>query len=162
MQEKDFIDPEILKNGNVLLLLKQRFIENRSVETIFPLLCCLRDSQVIVPVNVTMSKEDEEMFLHAQKGDTVTTSGNIRMKPDILQNGDAFFFPMFSNAEQMPEDYAAKFSNINMSVLQCIKMAKTYDKVIGLVLDAFTDPVVLEYQLADIIPRLESRLKPEE
>lgn len=162
MQEKDFIDPEILKNGNVLLLLKQRFIENRSVETIFPLLCCLRDSQVIVPVNVTMSKEDEEMFLHAKKGDTVTTSGNIRMKPDILQNGDAFFFPMFSNAEQMPEDYAAKFSNINMSVPQCIKMAKTYDKVIGLVLDAFTDPVVLEYQLADIIPRLESRLKPEE
>ena len=52
MQEKDFVDPEILKNGNVLLLLKQRFIENRSEETIIPLLCCLGDSQVIVPMNV--------------------------------------------------------------------------------------------------------------
>ena len=56
MQEKDFVDPEILKNGNVLLLLKQSFIENRSEETIIPLLCCLGDSQVIVPMNVTMSK----------------------------------------------------------------------------------------------------------
>ena len=82
MQEKDFVDPEILKNGNVLLLLKQSFIENRSEETIIPFLCCLGDSQVIVPMNVTMSKEDEEMFLHAQKGEIVTTSGDIRMKPE--------------------------------------------------------------------------------
>ncbi len=29
-----------------------------------------------------MSKEDEEMFLHAQKGEIVTTSGDIRMKPE--------------------------------------------------------------------------------
>ena len=37
-------------------------------------------------------------------------------------------------------------------------MAKSYEQVCGLVLDAFTEPLVLEYELADIVARMESRL----
>lgn len=154
----NYIDAKALESGEVLLYLKRSFLEKRSTETLIPVLSCLRDSQVIVPMNVTMSKEDEEMFMNVKAGDTVKTSGQIRMKPDILQNGENFFFPMFSNAEQMPEDYRAHFSTINLSVLQCIQMAKSYEQVCGLVLDAFTEPLVLEYELADIVARMESRL----
>lgn len=157
----EYIDAKTLESGKVLLYLKHNFLENRSRETLFPVLSCLRDSQVIVPMNVTICKEDEEMFKNAQAGDTVSICGDIRLKPDILQNGDSFFFPMFSNMEQIPEDYGAHFSTINLSVLQCIEMAKSYKQVGGLVLDAFTEPMVLEYGIADIILQLESRLIPE-
>lgn len=157
----EYIEAKTLESGKVLLYLKHNFIENRSQETLFPLLSCLRDSQVIVPMNVIMSEADEDMFMNVKVGDVVSTNDEIRLKPDILQNGDNFFFPMFSNAEQIPEDYGSHFSTINLSVLQCIEMAKSYEHVCGLVLDAFTDPVVLEYDLADLIPQFESRLKPE-
>lgn len=157
----EYIEAKTLESGKVLLYLKYNFIENRSQETLFPLLSCLRDSQVIVPMNVIMSEADEDMFMNVKVGDVVSTNDEIRLKPDILQNGDNFFFPIFSNAEQIPEDYGSHFSTINLSVLQCIEMAKSYEHVCGLVLDAFTDPVVLEYDLADLIPQFESRLKPE-
>ena len=68
---------------------------------------------------------------------------------------------MFSNIGEIPEEYGSHFSTINISVLQCIHMAKSYQHVCGLVLDAFTDPLVLEYEIADIIPQLESKLAPE-
>lgn len=157
----EYIEAKTLESGKVLLYLKYNFIENRSQETLFPLLSCLRDSQVIVPMNVIVSEADEDMFMNVKVGDVVSTNDEIRLKPDILQNGDNFFFPMFSNAEQIPEDYGSHFSTINLSVLQCIEMSKSYEHVCGLVLDAFTDPVVLEYDLADLIPQFESRLKPE-
>ena len=158
----EYIDAKALESGTVLLYLKHSFLKKRSSETLFPVLSCLRDSQVIVPMNVIMSKEDEEMFQNLKAGDTVSTREDIRLKPDILQNGEHFFFPMFSNAEQIPKEYGTHFSTINVSVLQCIEMAKSYKHASGLVLDAFTEPLVLEYEIADIIPQLESRLAPEE
>lgn len=159
---EDYIDPKVLEDGNMLLYSKYKFLENRREDNLFLLLSCLRDSQVIVPMNATISKEDEEMFLKAQAGDTVSTHKEVRLKPDILQNGEKFFFPMFSNADQIPEEYGSRFSTITLSVLQCIEMAKSYKNVCGLVLDAFTEPMVMEYDLADLIPELESRLAPEE
>lgn len=158
---KDYIDAKTLESGKVLLYLKHNFLENRSQETLFPLLSCLRDSQVIVPMNLIMSEKDEEMFMNVKAGDVVSTNDDIRLKPDILQNGENFFFPIFSNMDEIPDEYGSHFSTINMSVLQCIEMAKSYDHVCGLVLDAFTDPCVLEYPIADLIYQFESRLAPE-
>ncbi|MBE7027328.1 MAG: hypothetical protein E7410_07215, partial [Ruminococcaceae bacterium] len=71
---KKDIDKKTLESGRVLLYLKHEFLSNRSKETLFPLLSCLRDSNVIVPVNVTMSDFDKEKFLNSKQGDVVTTS----------------------------------------------------------------------------------------
>lgn len=154
----EYINPETLQNGNVLLYLKHSFIEKKSGEAMLPLLCCLRDSQVIVPMNAIISDEDINSLMGAKKGDILTNKNDIRLKPDILQNGKQFLFPMFSNEGEMPEDYASRFSSINMNVVDCIKMAKSYKKVSGIVLDAFTDPVILPYSIADMILEIESRL----
>lgn len=162
MEENSYIDPKTLESGKVLLYLKHKFLEDQTEQALLSVLGCLRDSQVIVPVSMTMSEEDKEKLLSAKKGDKFSASDEIRLKPDILQRGEQFFFPMFSNKEEMPQKYAANFSTINMSVLQCIQMAKTYEQVTGLVLDAFTDPLVLNYSLADLISELESRLRPED
>jgi len=161
IMKKD-IDKKTLESGRVLLYLKHEFLSNRSKETLFPLLSCLRDSNVIVPVNVTMSDFDKEKFLNSKQGDVVTTSDEIRCKPDILKNGDNFFFPMFSNEEQIPEEYGNNFSKVVLPVLRCINMAKSYEHVCGIVIDAFTEPLVLEYEIADLIFEFESRLKSED
>lgn len=155
------VEKEILGAEKVLLHLKHNFLANRSKETLFPLLSFLRDSNVIVPVNIIMSDADLEKFSKFEKGETVTTSDAIRCKPDILKNGDKFFFPMFSNKEQIPREYEINFSTIELSVLQCIEMAKSYDHVCGVVLDAFTEPLVLEYDIADLISKFESNIRTE-
>lgn len=157
----DYIEAKTLESGKVLLYLKHNFLENRCQETLFPLLSCLRDSHVIVPMNVIMSEEDEKMFMNVSVGDVISTNDDIRLRPDILQNGENYFFPIFSNREEIPEDYGSHFSTINLPVLQCIEMAKSYEHVCGLVLDAFTSPCVLEYELADLIKLFDSRLAPE-
>lgn len=158
----DYIDSKTLENGNVLLYLKYNFFKNRDESSLFPVLSCLRDSQVIVPMNTITSKEDEEMLLDVKIGDIVSTHNQIRLKPDILQNGDKFFFPIFSNEEQIPAKYGSRSSTINLSVIQCIEMAKSYERVCGLVLDPFTEAMIIDYELADLIRTFESRLKTEE
>ena len=156
---KKYIDPKKLEDGKVLVYLKHKYVEESTEENIYPLLGCLRDSQVLVPMNVTMSEEDEAMFKNADVGDVVQSKGDIRLIPDILQNDDKYYFPMFSNKEQMPEDYANHFSIIDLSVVQCIEMAKNIDKLSGLVIDAFTEPMVIKFDLADVIMKLESSCK---
>lgn len=158
----DYMDPKTLEYGNILLYLKHNFFKKEDEDSLFAVLSCLRDSHVIVPMNATISKEDEEMFLASKVGDILSSHNDIRLKPDILQNGDKFYFPMFSNIEQIPEDYGSCFSTVNLSVLQYIEMAKTYEKTSGLVLDPFTEPLIIEYELADLITKLESRIDPDE
>lgn len=153
------VNEEVLRSGKILIYLRDQFLANRSKETLFPLLNCLRDSKVIVPVSMAMSKQDAEKFAKSKAGETVTASGPIRFRPDILKKGEKCFLPMFSNKEQIPANYRENFSTISVSVLQCLEMAKKNQKICGLVLDAYTKPVVLEYPVADLIPKFESKLK---
>ena len=62
----------------------------------------LRDSWVWIPCNAALGEEDTNAFLEMLKeagddlesleGKNLCTSEKIRMIPDILQNGDDFFF----------------------------------------------------------------------
>jgi hypothetical protein len=45
----------------------------------------------------------EKGGLDSLAGMELTNQDNIRMVPDILQNGDDFFFPVFTSAEEMGE-----------------------------------------------------------
>lgn len=154
-----YIDPKKLEDGKVLVYFKHKYLEESTEDNIYPLLACLRDSQVLVPMNVTMSEEDEAMFKNADVGDLLQSKDDIRLIPDILQSDDKYYFPMFSNKEQMPEDYANHFSIITLPVVQCIEMAKNIDNLNGLVIDAFTDPMVIKFDLADVILKMESSVK---
>lgn len=158
MMAENGITRETLESGRVLLALKRHFIEKSSKENLFALLSCLRDSMVIVPITVTMSDVDEVAFLNAKKGDTVTTEESVRLKPDIMIQGEDLYFPMFTNADQMPEDYVG-FSTLEISVVQCIDLAKGMGDLTGLVLDPLTEEtVIIPFDLADVILQIESRL----
>ena len=65
------------------------------------------------------------------------------MVPDILQNGDEFFFPVFTTAEEMGE-YGNNFSNIQRHFLEAANLARNNEKnVAGIVINAFSEPFVI-------------------
>lgn len=152
--EQNKITPESLESGNVLLYLKQKFFDDSSSENIGPLLACLRDSVMLVPASIAVSKEDMEAFTNAKAGDNVETGSDMHIEPDILENGGKKYFPVFSNREQLPEDYVKDFSVIRIPMTQCIEIAKSYMGLDGFVLDAFTAPMTISFELADIIAKL--------
>ena len=81
------------------------------------------------------------------------------MIPDILQNGNDFFFPVFSSVEEMGE-YGENFSKIQKHILDVISMARNNEKNIsGIVLNAFTEPFVLDAEIFDIVENMKTRLE---
>ncbi len=157
MEEK--ITAEMLEDGSILVALTQQYGEDRSDENFIALLSCLRDSVVWVPMNVIVSQEDQEQFLKAKVGEEVKNKNAIRLKPDILAVASgAQFFPVFSQKEQIDEEYGRHFSMMPMPFLQALAAAQTYD-VVGIVVDAFSAKLVIEKELFDFIKEMPTQLE---
>ena len=114
-------------------------------------------SNFLVPCNVYISDADKERFMNANIGDTVTPTDNIRMKPDILQSGDELFFPIFTNCEQMGDDYSNHFSKIEMDFPSVMENVSARGDLSGIVIDAFTSPFVISKDTFEIIKELERK-----
>lgn len=158
------VNPETLENGKVLCYLKLRFLEDIGDEqAMTAFLTCLRDSNVWVPCRIGMEAEDLEQFQKAKTGEMITTQNETRLEPDILQTKvGELYFPIFSQREQIPEEYGAHFSLLSMPALRCLSMAHAIQDVEGLVLDAFTRPLMIPFQIADSLPEFPSRLAAQE
>ena len=90
-----------------------------------------------------------------------TNQDNIRMVPDILQNGDEFFFPVFTTAEEMGE-YGERFSKIEKHFLEAANLARNNERdLTGIVINAFSEAFVVPKELFDLIFEMESGLKEE-
>ena len=161
---EDKIKPEVLESGKVLIYLKMRLQEAPWEENaLAAFLSCLRDSRVWVPVHLQMEEGDLEQFMKAGEGDEVTTREEVRMEPDTLRDRNgALYFPIFSQREQIPEDYGMHFSLVAMPALQALDMAHGTKDVVGLVLDGFTKPLPLPMETADLMRQLPSRLEEEQ
>ena len=92
-------------------------------------------------------------------GKEFTTNDEVRLVPDILQNGDQFYFLVFSSEEEMGE-YGEHFSKVQKHIFEVIPMARNNEKnVSGIVLNAFTEPFVLDAEIYDIVEKMKSRLE---
>lgn len=133
-KEQEYTE-NMLKDGSTLAYLKHRFLSKKTKEQRDWLLACIRDSKLIVPC--------------------LPVSG----KPDFLEtdNGERYL-PIFSQEEQMPFDYKEEFDLKYLDFPACYELAKGYPDVIGLVLDGFTEAMIIEYGLADVIMKIPSRL----
>ena len=160
MEQK--ISKKELDSGNLLRFLKHRFLTQQNRQTLMPVLACLRDSEVIVPVQVNVSDADRERILNAAKGDSVDTIDPVSFKPDLLQNEDGTFLPVFSNANQIDPEYAKNFALLTVPAVQCIRTALDMKDVSGLVLDAFTEAMLVPKESAEIILKMKSHLEPEQ
>ena len=156
-----------LEDGTVLRDAIKTFNNERNQDNFIEVLELLRDSYVWIPCTVTMSDRDMEAFTRMVEskenlediiGEEFNNSDALRMIPDILQNGDNYFFPAFSSVEEMGE-YGNDFSPVQEHFLTVIKLAMNNDKDLsGIVVNAFTEPFVLEKEIFDMVDNLKSRL----
>lgn len=160
---------EDLEDGSLLKEAVSIFNKERNKEHFIDILEFLRDSYVWIPCNAVMSEADMAEIEQAVKesgddlssmiGKTFSTKEAVRMIPDILQNGEQFFFPVFSSVEEM-EEYGEHFSKVQKHILEVISMARNSEKnVSGIVLNAFTEPFILDAEIFDMVENIKSRLE---
>lgn len=160
MEQK--ISKKELDSGNLLRFLKHRFLTQQNRQTLMPVLSCLRDSEVIVPVQVNVSDADRARILNAAKGESVDTIDPVSFKPDLLQSEDGTFLPVFSSADQIDPEYAKNFALLTVPAVQCIRTALDMKDVSGLVIDAFTEAMLVPKESAEIILKMKSHLEPDQ
>lgn len=166
LTEADLEDGTLLKNAI------STFNNERTEAHFIDVLEFLRDSYVWVPCNAVLSDADyasvEKMVKEAEAGpgldsligQEMSNQDNIRLIPDILQNSDAFFFPVFTSVEEMGE-YGDGFSKVEKHFLEVMVLAESNEKnVAGIVVNAFTTPFVLNRGLFDVVEKMKSRIIP--
>lgn len=157
-----------LEDGTMLKAAISAFNQERTESGLLDILELLRDSLVWIPCTVVLSETDQNTLLEMIKnadddpskliGATIENQDTVRMVPDILQNGDNFFFPAFSSTEDMGE-YGNNFSKVQKHFLEVIPMAKANEKnVAGIVINAFSEPFVLNRDLFDLVQKMKTRI----
>ena len=162
----DPITPELLEGGTYLKRAIEICNRNRTQLNLIKLARILRDSWVWIPCNAILSDADNETIekaindandgegLDSLIGQTFTAHDAIRMVPDILQNGDDFYFPVFSSEEEMGE-YGENFSKVARHFLDAAVLARNNERnVKGIVINAFTEPFVVPREMFDFIANM--------
>lgn len=91
-------------------------------------------------------------------GEDLSNQDDIRFIPDLLQNEDGYFFPVFTDVEAMGE-YGENFSKIEKHFLETIILARnSKEEVQGIVVNAFTEPFVLNRDLFELVEKMKSRI----
>ena len=137
---------------------------DRSEQMLMTILWYLKSSLLWVPCSAVLSEADQsqiEELLARHEGDFGSIEGevfrsldSIRLVPDILQNGEDYFFPAFTTAGEMGE-YGDSFSKVQKHVMEIIDLARNNEKdVKGLVINAFTTPFVVPKELFPAIEDL--------
>ena len=170
----DDITPELLKDGSFLKRATEICNRNRTKLNMIKLLRILRDSWVWIPCEAVLSDADyaalektvneanENGGLDTLVGTTLSNQDIIRMIPDILQNGDEFFFPVFTTAEEMGE-YGKRFSKLEKHFLDAMILARNNEKKVkGIVINAFSEPFVIPVDLFDLINGMPSSFAKQE
>ena len=112
---------------------KKAYLREKTAESIEALFKELKQAKVWVPFNASLMDGSD-----GQEG--------ARLKPDILQKGDDYFYPCFLTEEDIPKDYYERFSWLQLPLTDCLFAAEGMDSfpVRGIVLDAFSDPVEID------------------
>lgn len=134
------------------------FNQKEDMDSLRLLIAILMTENVSVPMTVSMEDGDLQQFLHAKAGDTVTTGGAIRMKPDMLENSAGErFFPAFTRQEEAPEHYRSAFSWITMNFMNCVHSAHSNPNCAGVVINGFSEPFVVNRALMGLMLDMEKK-----
>ena len=136
------ITAEDLEDGTMLEAAIHAFNEEPTEDHLLDIMEILRDSYVWIPCNAVISDADQ-----------------TRLIPDILQNGDNFFFPVFSNEDAMGE-YGNGFSKVQKHFLEALVIAKNNERDLAdIVINAFSEPYVLDKEIWDLVEKMKSRIQ---
>ena len=112
---------------------KKQYLKEKTTESIEVLFKELKQAKVWVPFNASLMDGSD-----GEEG--------ARLKPDILQKGDDYFYPCFSETQDILEGYYGRFSWLQLPLTDCLFAAEGMESfpVRGIVLDAFSDPVEID------------------
>ena len=151
---------ETLESGNVLKALIAQYLNDQKEENLFPVLGCLRNSFIWIPSRMIFSEADMAKFANAKEGDTISNDDAIRFEPDILQNGEYKFYPVFSSAEEMGE-YGNGFSKVQKHFFEAMNFAVGKEETVGIVVNAFTTPFIVPKEWFDLIAQIPTNIEEE-
>lgn len=167
----DEITVELLEDGSFLKRATEICNRNWTQLNMIKLARILRDSWVWVPCTAILSDADTEAMdkavleaarnndLESLVGHTFANRDEVRMVPDILQNGDSFFFPVFTTEEEMGE-YGDNFPKVQVHFLEAMALARNNEKnVNGIVINAFSELFEVPMELFDIIAEMKSNVE---
>lgn len=149
---------ETLESGNVLKALIAQYLDDQKEENLFPVLGCLRDSFVWIPGRMILSEADMAKFANAKEGDILSNDDVIRFEPDILQNGEYKFYPVFSSAEEMGE-YGNGFSKVQKHFFEAMNFAMGKEETVGIVVNAFSTPFIVPKEWFDLIGQIPTNVE---
>ena len=160
------ITAEDLEDGTMLEAAIHTFNEERAEDHWLDIMEILRDSYVWIPCNAVMGDADQARLfaMLEEKEDGIieeefVAHDETRLIPDILQNGKKFLFPVFSDEDAMSE-YGNGFSKVQKHFLESLVLAKNNEKELaGIVINAFTEPYVLDKEICDIVEKMKSRIQ---
>lgn len=170
---EDDITAELLEDGSFLKNAIEICNRNSTQLNLIKLARILRDSTVWVPCTAVFSDADREAMdavvtealekgdekLESLVGQEFVSHDEVRMVPDILQNGDDFFFPVFTSEEEMGE-YGEQFSKIPAHFLGAMNLARNNERnVKGIVINAFTEPFHVMVEGFDLIAGMKSSIE---
>ncbi len=130
---------------------KQRFLEA---------LECLSESPVWIPCTAVFGDRDRKLWERrlreagkhpeALVGKVYTAAEEIRLVPDLLQDGDRLFFPVFSDPAEMGE-YGKRVSRVRKPFPEALRMARAGGADLsGIVVNAFSGPFILDRELYQV------------
>ena len=108
-----------------------------------------------------MSDLDAKKFQNSNVGDTVTTDEVMKFEPDILQNGEDKFYPVFSSIEEMGE-YGNNFSKVEKHLFEAMSYANGKKETIGIVVNAFSLPFVVPKEWFEIVSQFPTKIEDDE
>ena len=158
MNESKKLTAEDLEDGSMLCDAIKLFHERPNNGTLFHVLELLRDSYIWIPCNVIVSEKDQKNMEEASIGMELQFEEDVRLIPDILMSDDDYYFPVFTSDREMGE-YGQHFSKVEKHFLEAIALARANEKDIkGIVINAFTESMVIDCELFEVIENLKSRL----
>ena len=159
----EYVTREMLEGGETLLSLKNTFLSEQSGGNFMAMLACIMDSVVWVPGKLVLSDDDINAMADGLVGETLRNSDAVRFVPTLFGTDDGGrFYPMFSNEEQIPQDFSDSNSLVAMTGAECIRRARGSGNAAGIVLDPFTESCTMPMNYVELIDKLESRLSPEQ
>lgn len=159
---------EDLADGSFLKDAVADFEEKKNDDTFAFVLAVLRSSVVCVPCDIMLSDEAKAILDKHRADESEMSPEEIEIfnkgmsiSPNILENSDKQFFPVFSSEEEMGDHENVEV--VRMPFLHAINMALDGgDAIQGIVLNAFTGPFVVDRELFGTIAKMEPLFEEEE
>lgn len=159
--EQTGLSREKLEDGNVLLSLKERFQDDMNDDNLVELMQVLRDSTLILPMEIRMSAADQERMHLYEEDMKLVMESDVQVLPVTSVIEDENYMFIFSQPEQIPVEFSESVTLMRAPFAKVYQYFSADETIDSIVLDPFTENLALPRELIEAIARMDSRF-PEE